>query len=107
MDNLTIGEKIKLRGLIHRITTSDLPNKPKGEDIENMTERYLAYCNWQENEGCNLLSEFINNKIEKLKCCGNCAIEDEAITNLDCISCIRYGIPEKGDTDNWKPKRNK
>ena len=56
---MTIPEKIKLRKIIEKICLGDLPNKPDGNNIENMTERYLAYHRWHIEEGYNLIEEFI------------------------------------------------
>lgn len=59
IQDLTATEKLRLRGIISRINTGDLPNKPNGEEIENMTDRYIAYSQWQDNEAYEIIHKFI------------------------------------------------
>ena len=57
---------------------------------------------------CGMAEESLiqGDRIESLKCCGNCLITEKPIKNLDCISCKRLGVEEENNVDNWKPKKN-
>ncbi len=57
---MNIKDKIKLRKIVNKITTGDLPNKPDGTKIEDMTKRYIAYHDWTISEGAKLIEDFID-----------------------------------------------